>query len=337
MKKKNFWTWLIAILAIAGVCFWATGNNSKNKADNSMQKVTITQYGQGRIFLYLPLYIAMEEGYFAEQGIDVSLTFSGNDDQIAATVTGGHADFGVGDPIFSAIIQEKGGQLKTIATLVEKAPFIGYTNKDDVPEIRELNNLNGLKVSSFPSPSTLYTNLTNLKNADRLDMIINPVAFGSQMAALEAGEVDIAMDLDPNVAVAEAHGYRAVISLGNFLPPQAITGITAREDFIKENPEVVQKVLNALQKAITTFYRDENVGIRVAEKVFPEVDAQSIARAVERSRKNAIYPKAVTIKEDIWQQGIQERLNAGDLKNSQPTNVATDNVFARKAFEKYGK
>lgn len=335
MKKKKLFILVVTILSFLGVSVIFFSNHEGQ--DKSGHKVTITQYGQGKIFLYLPLYIAMEEGYFAEQGLDVSLTFSGNDDQIAATVTGGHADFGVGDPIFSAIIQEKGGQLKTIATLVEKAPFIGYTNKEDISEINNLASLNGLKVSSFPSPSTLYTNLTNLKNSNHLDMIVNPVAFGSQMAALEAGEVDIAMDLDPNVAVAEAQGYKAVISLGNFLPPQAITGITAREDFIEDHPEVVQKVLNAIQKAVTAFYNDKNVGIHVAEKVFPEIDSQSIVRAVNRSHKNAIYPRAITIKDDIWQQGITERLNAGDLKNSQPTDTATDNTFAEKAFEKYGK
>lgn len=332
--KKTLILILVILCSLVSYLFL---RNDNIKTDKSMQKVTITQYGQGKIFLYLPLYIAMEEGYFAEQGLDVSLTFSGNDDQIAATVTGGHADFGVGDPIFSAVIQEKGGQLKTIATLVEKAPFIGYTNKDKISEISNLNKLNGLRVSSFPSPSTLYTNLTNLKNMNNLNIIINPVAFGSQMAALEADEVDIAMDLDPNVAVAEAQGYKAVISLGNFLPPQAITGITVREDFIKEHTEIVQKVLNALQKAVTTFYKDKNIGIKVAEKVFSDIDVQSLTRAVERSHKNKIYPKSITIKEDIWQQGIKERLNIGDLKKPQPTEVATDNTFAKKAFEKYGK
>ena len=335
MNRRRFLITFI-VLAVWGLGFFATHDSSEKK-DTSMQKVTITQYGQGKIFLYLPLYIAMEEGYFSEQGLDVSLTYSGNDDQIAATVTGGHADFGVGDPIFSAIIQEKGGRLKTIATLVEKAPFIGYTNKDAIPEITELNSLNGVRVSSFPSPSTLYTNLTNLKNSNHLDMSVNPITFGAQMAALEAGEVDIAMDLDPNVAVAEAQGYRAVLSLGNFLPPQAITGITVREDFIEKNPEIVQKVMNALQKAVTIFYKDKNVGIHVAQKVFPEIDAQSLVKAVRRSHKNEIYPKAITIKDDIWQQGIQERLNAGDLKSPQSTDVATDNTFAKKAFEKYGK
>lgn len=333
--KKSFLIFAL-VFCILFLCFTWKRTSTQND-EQVFQKVTVTQYGQSKIFLYLPLYIAMEEGYFAEQGLDITLTYSGNDDQIAATVTGGHADFGVGDPIFSAIIQERGGQLKTIATLVEKPPFIGYTNKKEISEIKVLSDLGNLKISSFPAPSTLYTNLTNLKTANHLEININPVAFGSQMAALEAGEVDIAMDLDPNVAVAESQGYQAVISLGNFLPPQAITGISSREDFILQHPETVQKFLNALQKAVTAFYKDENIGIRVAKKVFPETDADSLARAVARSRQNAIYPHAITIKDKVWQQGILERLNAGDLKNLQATDVATDNSFAQKAFEKYGR
>ncbi len=335
MKKKKYFLKIIVITlaVILGAYLFST----KNIKETGLQKVTITQYGQGKIFLYLPLYIAMEEGYFKENGLDITLTYSGNDDQIAATVIGGYADFGVGDPIFSAIIQEKGGNLKTIATLVEKAPFIGYTNKQEISEVNDLSVLNNLSVSSFPAPSTLYTNLSNLKTSNNLTMNIKPMAFGSQMAALKAGEVDIAMDLDPTVAIAEKEGYRSVISLSRFLPPQAITGITVKEDYIKKNPEVVQKVINALQKAVTVFYKDQDVGLRVAKKVFSDIDAESIKRAVERSRKNAIYPKSLEIIDNIWQQGLQERLSIGDLQKIQKTTVATDNTFAKKAYADYGQ
>jgi len=335
MKQKRILQNILSICILA-VLVWLAWPKKEVKINN-LPKVTITQYGQGKIFLYLPLYIAMEEGYFRENGLDVELTYSGNDDQIAATVTGGYADFGVGDPIFSAIIQARGGNLKTIAILVAKAPFIGYTNKENISEIKDLTALNGLSLSSFPAPSTLYTNLSNLKTEHNLTMNIRPMAFGSQMAAVKAGEVDIAMDLDPTVAIAESQGFRSVISLGNFLPPQAITGITTREDYIDKHPEIVQKVANALQKAVEVFYRDENIGLRVAKKVFTDIDEQSLKRAVERSRQNAIYPKSLAITEELWQQGILERLNAGDLDAPQPTETATDNTFAIRAYENYGK
>ena len=42
------------------------------------------------------------------------------------------------------------------------------------------------------------------------------------------------------------------------------------------------------------------------------------------------------IQEEIWQQGIQERIQAGDLKHPQATGVATDNTFAKKAYH-HGK
>lgn len=336
MKKKSlFFAAICCVCIFAYIGFKFTDKRIESSAEQ-LQKVTITQYGQNKIFLYLPLYIAMEEGYFTRNGIEVNLTYSGNDDQIAATVVGGYADFGVGDPIFSAIIQERGGQLKTIATLVEKAPFIGYTNKD-INTITDIADFSNLIVSSFPAPSTLYTNLSNLKNAHNLNINIKPITFGAQMAALEAGEVNVAMDLDPNVAIAEQQGYKAIISLGNFLPPQAITGITTRTDFIKKNPEIVQKVIDALQQAVIAFYQDETVGLRVAEKVFPNIDREILARAVARSRENAIYPQNLTIKDAVWQQGISERINIGDLKQPQATSIATDNSFAIKAYQKYGK
>ncbi len=331
------------ILLLGLVCFFLLltrfyPTNKENLSQTErLTKVTITQYGQSKIFLYLPLYIAMEEGYFARNGLDVHLTYSGNDDQIAATVVGGYADFGVGDPIFSAIIQERGGQLKTIATLVEKAPFIGYTNKENIDVVKEITDFNNLVVSSFPAPSTLYTNLNNLKNAHNLNIDIKPVTFGAQMAALEAGEVDVAMDLDPNVAIAEKQGYKAIISLSQFLPPQAITGITTRQDFILKNPEIVQKVVDSLQQAIIAFYQDDDVGLRVAEKIFPNIEKDILVRAVNRSRENALYPRDLSIKDSVWQQGITERINIGDLKQPQETSVATDNTFADKAYKKYGK
>lgn len=302
-----------------------------------LEKVVITQYGQSDVFLYLPLYIAQEEGLFRKNGLDVQITYSGNDDQIAATVVGGYADFGVGDPIFSAIIQERGGDIKTVAILVDKAPFVGYTNNPSVKDILDIHQLDGLKISSFPAPSTLYTNLTNIKNSNKSSVEIKPVSFGAQLAALEHKEVDIAMDLDPAVAIAEGNGYRTVISLAKFLPKQAITGITTKSETIKQKPETVQKVIDSLQQAVTMFYSDKNIGIRVARKVFPDVDENSIIKAVNRSYKNSIYPKTLTIENNIWQQGLKERLDAGDLQFSQETSQSTDNKFALKAAKTYDK
>ena len=121
------------------------------------EKVTIAQFGQAKFLLYLPLYIAIQEGLFAKRGLDVNLKFAGNDDQIFAAVMSGSADFGMGDPVFAAISKEKGGPGKVVALMITKLGLSGYTNKSNIGQITDLKQLNGLKISSFPEPSTTYT------------------------------------------------------------------------------------------------------------------------------------------------------------------------------------
>src|SRR3984957_8398783 len=101
--------WLVILL------FCAADAHAQNAQS---EKVTIAQFGKERFLLYLPLYVAMEEGIFAKHGLDVDLKFAGNDDQIFATVISGQAQFGIGDPVFTAISHDKGGPGKVIAMVI---------------------------------------------------------------------------------------------------------------------------------------------------------------------------------------------------------------------------
>jgi len=80
-----------------------------------LEKVKLAQFAQAKFLLYLPLYVAQEEGFFAKENLDVELKFAGNDDQIFAAVASGAVDFGMGDPAFTAIAAEKGFEAKTVA------------------------------------------------------------------------------------------------------------------------------------------------------------------------------------------------------------------------------
>ncbi|MCH8157772.1 MAG: ABC transporter substrate-binding protein, partial [Nitrospinae bacterium] len=76
--------------------------------------------------------VAMDAGFFKEEGLNVRLKYSGNDDQVFATVLSGDAQFGVGDPAFTVIAREKGGEGKVIATLVGGLANWGVAQKGRV-------------------------------------------------------------------------------------------------------------------------------------------------------------------------------------------------------------
>lgn len=306
---------------------------SKEQNGSNLRSVKIAQYGKAKFLLYLPLYVAMEEGLFNKRGLDVKLIFAGNDDQIFATVLSGEADFGVGDPVFTAIAAEKGIKAKTVAMMITNLGLTGYTNRPEVPVIAKPSDLKGLRVGSLPEPSTTFTLLSELKrnNLELSTMEIVQGAFGTHLAMLEAGKVDIAVDLEPTVSEVEEKGYRVVFPMTPFIEKQAITGLTTTEETINGDPKMVQDVVSALQEAITLIHQNREVSYRTAKKLFPNLSQKVIKNAVDRMMRDAMYPESVVVEDSLWQRTLKTRLDSGELKKAQETMIAVNNIFAEKA------
>ncbi|MCB0319199.1 MAG: ABC transporter substrate-binding protein, partial [Bdellovibrionales bacterium] len=308
-----------------------------NKVEQSkFKKIVVSQFGKEKFLLYLPLYIAMEEGLFLKRGIEIDLRFVGNDDQIFASVISGDALFGVGDPVFAAISREKGGPGKIVASMITKLGLSGYTNNTQIPNIIAPQDLKGLRVSSFPAPSTTYTLLSEfikLNELDKTGTSIVQAGVGAQLAALEAGDVDIAIDLEPSVSIAESKGYRVNFSLDKFTESQAITGISTLESTINDHPEVVQKIVSGLQEALILLHKDRNICLNVAQKLFPNLGIKVIENAVERMLSAGMYPKTAKMEDSNWQRTLKTRLDSGELKKAQATEFTVDNSFAEKAIQ----
>ncbi|MGD9650637.1 MAG: ABC transporter substrate-binding protein [Dongiaceae bacterium] len=321
----------IVLIAILAALFILWPKREDTPPLNGQQKVTVAQFGKERFLLYLPFYIAMEEGIFKKNGLDVELTFAGNDDQIFAAVIGGSAQFGMGDPVFAAIAKEKNGPGKVVAMMITKLGLSGYTNNPNISEIKAPQDLQNLRVSTFPKPSTTYTIMTELIAKNNLNTQLIEAAFGAQMATLESGKVDIAVDIEPTVSIAESKGYRVVLSMAPFMEPQAITGITTTETVIQKNPDTVQRLVSSLQEALTVLHTQPDVARNVAQRLFPNLGKEVIDAAYKRMIKEAMYPQHVLIDDILWQRTLKTRLDSGELKTPQATDLAVDNRFAERA------
>jgi NitT/TauT family transport system substrate-binding protein len=303
------------------------------------EKVVVAQFGKEKFLLYLPFYIAMEEGMFKKRGLEIDLRFAGNDDQIFATVMSGDAMFGLGDPVFAAISREKGGPGKVVAMMVTKLGLSGYTNKESVPNIDKPEKAKGLRIGSFPAPSTTFTLLTEfIKNngLDKAGTKIVPAAIGGQLAALEAGAVDIAVDLEPSVSIAESKGYRVNFLFDQFTQPQAITGITTLDETIKMKPPIIEALVTGLQEAMIKLKSDQEMPYRVAKKLFPNLSDDVIKNAVRRMMGAGVYPFFVKVDDELWQRTLKTRLDSGELKRTQPTHYSVNNNFADHAMKELG-
>lgn len=303
------------------------------------EKIVVAQFGKEKFLLYLPFYIAMEEGMFEKRGLQIDLRFVGNDDQIFATVMSGEAMFGIGDPVFAAIAKDRGGPGKVVAMMVTKLGLAGYTNKKDIPDIDKPEKAKGLRIGTLPAPSTTFTLLTQFVKKNDLEKFgtkLVPVAIGGQLAALEAGVVDVAVDLEPAVSTAESNGYRVNFLFDQFTAPQAITGITTLDSTIKLNPAAVQSFVSGLQEAMVKLKSDQEMPFRVAKKLFPNLSDAVIRNAVKRMMGSGVFPFFAKVDEELWQRTLKTRLDSGELKRPQPTYVTVNNDFAEKAAKDLG-
>lgn len=324
---------LSLITAAVFTFFLGSCNSCKTKKPQTdhVTKVTVAQWGQEKYLIYLPFYIAQEKGYFKEEGLDITVKFSGNDDQVFATVLKGEAQFGIGDPVFTAISRERGAKGKVIASIVNGVTIWGVTNKQNIKTIEKSSDLAGLKVGTFPEPSTNYALMkkTIMKGGDILkNTKIVQAPIGAQLALLEKGSADIAMELEPGASIAESKGYRVVYSSPKFYGSFAFTGLTTTEDYIIANKETVQKFLNAIEKALQYCHTDETGAIEIAAKLFPKLDKVVVGNAVKRMVADKTIPDHAAMSDEAWQKALQVRVDIGDLKEMKPTSEGVDNSFA---------
>ena len=308
-------------------CLWvSTVACARHPQPNAARTVTIAQWGQEKYLIYLPVYVAMEKGLFAKRGLGIKLTFTGNDDATFAAVISGSAAFGVGDPTFTAISQEKGFQGKVVASIVDGVALWGVTNNPRVPVIDKPSQLANLRIGTFPPPSTTYTLIKQLieETPGLRGTRIVSAPIGSEVALLQARKADIVMELEPAASIAESNGFRVVYSCPRFFGPFAFTGLTTTQTLIEREPDLIQRVVSSIQEAVVASHRNPEIAMEVAKKLFPTLAGIVLEHAVNRMISENTLPQSVAVSDEAWQKALSARIAVGDLKRPQATNLGSE-------------
>ena len=200
---KGLFVGLLAFLLLGGGIATYLMNRPEKDVSTNLQEIKIAQFGD--FFLYAPLYIAIDQGFFKDEGLDVSLINTGGDEKTWATVISGNAAFGLADPTFIAVSDSRGKPGRVIANIVDGVPFWGVTLDPNI-KIEKPQDLAGYSVATFPAPSTAYTLQKDMFEDGELEPKISQGAPGTLLAQLRAKQVDIALELEPNASQAVADG-----------------------------------------------------------------------------------------------------------------------------------
>jgi len=304
---------------LCALAAWCSGcrRHDTGSAGSGLRNVKIAQWGQGKYLIYLPVYLAQSQGFFEKHNIHADLLFSGNDDQVFATVARGDAQFGVGDPIFSAISTQRGLPGVEAASIVGRVALWGI-GKKGAKQIHTPQDLAGLRIGTFPRPSTTYTLLADTLKQSHVNAQIVEVQIGSELALLESNKVDVVFLLEPDASLAESKGYSIVMSLPALWGKFAFTGLTTTRQYATDHAALTSDMEAALDDAVHFAHDNTPATVAAAQQLFPQIDPAVVNKAVARMIAEQTLPTSAAVDQDGWMHAVQVREQVGDLTgNSQ--------------------
>ncbi|SFK73578.1 NitT/TauT family transport system substrate-binding protein [Paenibacillus sp. 1_12] len=245
-------------------------------APAKLPKVNIMVGGLEKI-IYLPAKLTENLGYFKEEGLEVELTSQASGVNAEQALIAGEVQGVVGFYDHTIDIQAKGKYLQEVVQLATNPGaklMVANKVKDQIKGIADLKGRNIGITSSGASSHFLVNYLVTKGGNSTKDYAPLAVGAGATLvAAMEQGKVDVAWATQPTTALLEQRGIASVFvdlesqdgakqALGGTYPAPSLY---MSEDYVKKNPEVVQRLANAFVKTLR--YMNTHKAEEIAEKV----------------------------------------------------------------------
>ena len=329
MKNKK-WISLAAavILAVTALPMTAFAAE-KDGGEEKLTKVTLNEVAHS--IFYAPQYVAIEKGYFKDEGLDLTLITGFGADKTMTAVISGEADIGfmgaegATDPVvnFAQLTQRAGNFL----VAREEMPDFKW---EDLKDKKVLGGRKG------GMPEMVFEYILKQNDLDpQKDLSIDQsIDFGATAAAFTGDDsADFTVEFEPSATALEKQGTGYVVaSLGVDSGYVPYTSYSAKTSYMKKNPDIMQKFTNALQKGMD--YVQSHTPEEIAEVIepqFPETDLDTVTTIVKRYYDQDTWKENLVFGQDGFEllQDILE--DAGELKERTPYAELVNTEFAQNA------
>ena len=320
----------ITFLCLTALIVSACGAGEESKTSIKLAEVT-------RSVFYAPQYVALEEGFFEEEGLDVELQTTWGGDKTMTTLLSDGADVALVGAETSMYVygQESKDYAVNFAQLTQTdGTFL--VSKEPQPDF-EWDDLKdstflGQRKGGMPQMVGEYViKQHGIDPHNELNLLQN-VDFANIPGAFASGDSDYVQLFEPTASVFEKEGKGHVIaSFGEESGQVPYTVFMAKSSFIEEDEEAIKKFTRAIYKAQQ--WVEEHSGEEIAEVIepyFEDTDLDILATSMERYKGQDSFATDPILSEEGWNQ-LQEMMDeAGELPDDVPyeelvnTNIAED-------------
>ena len=335
MKNKKWIT--LATAVVLAVTALPLGVFAAKKDEAKLAKVTLNEVAHS--IFYAPQYVAIEEGYFKDEGLDMTLITGFGADKTMTAVISGEADIGFMGAEASIYAYQEGATdpVVNFAQLTQRAGNF-LVAREEMPDFK-WEDLKGRKVlggrkGGMPEMVFEYILKKNGLDPEKDLSIDQSIDFGATAAAFTGDDsADFTVEFEPSATALEKPGAGYVVaSLGVDSGYVPYTSYSARTSYMEKNPDIMQKFTDALQKGMdfVQSHTPEEIA-EIIEPQFPETDLDTITAIVKRYYDQDTWKENLVFGQDGFEllQDILE--DAGELKERTPYAELVNTEFAQNA------
>ena len=331
---KKFLT--IVIILLLAVIITVFTISKKDKEDNNLTQITLAEVAH--TIFYAPQYLAINNGYFEEEGLKINLILTSGADAVMSAVLSGDADIGFSGTEATIYVYNGGEKdyIKTFAGLTQKdGSFLVSRKKYDNFTLEDLKGKTILGGRSGGMPEMTFEWALRQNNIDpKKDVNIDTsIAFSAMEGAFIGGTGDFVTLFEPNALSVEKNGYGYVVAyigeLGGNVP---YTAYNARTSYIENNKDIIKKFTKAINKGLE--FVKNNSEEKIAECIidfFPDTSMNDLIKIVKRYKDGNAWKENITINEEEFKH-IQDIMKAS---NELDNYVEYDKLIFNEFFKDY--
>lgn len=309
-----------------------------SKEEDKTVKVSLCEVTHS--IFYAPQYVAMNLGFFKDEGIEIELTNGQGADKVMSAVLSDNADIGFAGPEASIYVYNEGKEDHTqvFALLTQRdGSFLLSREKD--PEFT-WDKLKGKHILPGRKGGVPYMTLEYVIRSHGLDPykdmnLDNSIQFALMAGAFTSGTGDYVTLFEPTASMLEAEGKGYIVaSVGKEAGEISYTGYFAKRSFIEKNPDLIESFTRAIYRGQqwVAGHSAKEIAEAVAPS-FPDTDVELLTTVAQRYKDIDAWRENPILEKEAFDMLQKVMTSAGELEKPAPYDIVINNTFSKKVTE----
>ena len=329
---------IVCIVIIAAIVITALVVNNKSEEQTGLTTIRLNEVT--RSVFYAPQYVAIANGFFEEEGLEIEMTTGQGADKVMTAILAGQSDIGLCGPEASIYVYNEGredyvevfGQLtkKDGSFLVSKNPTDNFSWTDLIGKTVIPGRKGGVPYMTFE-----YVLKQNGINPQTDLVLDDSIQFDLMAGAFAGGDAEYVTLFEPTASMTEDEGKGYVVaSVGEAAGEVPYTAYCAKKSYIEENSNIIEGFTRAVYKGQQ--WVKEHSAREVAEAIqefFPDTTVESLEKSVQSYKDIDAWNENPILKEEAFDKLQLIMTEAGELEQKAPYDKIVNNSFAEKVIK----